>query len=85
MDAYYEKRPSKAWLKANVAYIDSCSKEDKDFLVGWGLNFYIFVNGTPLRRTYLAVYASILLHFVNQVPSMKKDELYCGTWVWQFI
>lgn len=74
MDAYYEKRPSKAWLKANVAYIDSLSKADKDFLKAWGMTFFNFVNGKPLSPDSLSVHEKTLLFFIKQIGPMKKNN-----------
>lgn len=74
MDAYYEKRPSKTWLKSNVAYIDTFSKTDKDFLKAWGVTFFQFVNGKPLFPGSLSDHERILAYFINQIGPMKKNE-----------
>lgn len=74
MDAYYDKRPSKAWLKATSLYLHSLSKDDTDFLKAWAAHFYHFVTGKPLNQGWLTANASTLLYFVKQLPSMKKNE-----------
>jgi len=73
MDAYYEKRPSKAWLRANTAYIESLSEQDKNFLKAWGMTFFRFVNGKALTPGTLSIHASTLLSFITQVRAMNKN------------
>jgi len=46
MDAFYAKKPSKAWLRANVAYLASQSSSTRYLIEKWTTTFFEFVNGS---------------------------------------
>jgi hypothetical protein len=74
VDAYYGRRPSKAWLKANTAYIGSLPERDKTFLKAWGMTLFQFVNGQPLRAHCITYSGATLVSFAKEIPLLAANE-----------
>ena len=72
MDAFYAKRPSKAWLRANVAYLSSQSPSTRYLIEKWTHTFFQFINGSPFPSCYLD--RTTLEMLVETLQSIAADE-----------